>query len=72
MDMLSEESDTVLRIRKQDQDIVLVSNQEVTMQGVIYEKLKDSGTEYENFFDAVLPNATFPIEVVFCGRGTLK
>jgi hypothetical protein len=71
MDMLSEESNTVLRIRKQGQDIVLVSNQEVTMHGVIYEELKDLGTEYENFFDAILPHATFPLEVVFCGRGTL-
>ena len=69
---MSAESKTILSIRKQGQKIVRVTNDSVLMYGVVYEELSESGTEYENFFDAVLPYATFPVEVVFCGRGVLN
>ncbi|ACB60771.1 hypothetical protein Exig_1298 [Exiguobacterium sibiricum 255-15] len=69
---MSAESKTILSIRKHGQEIVCVTNDSVSMYGVVYEELSESGTEYENFFDAVLPYATFPVEVVFCGRGVLN
>ena len=68
---MTAESKKILSIRKQGQEIVQVTNDSVSMYGVLYEELDDSGTEYENFFDAVLLQATLPLEVVFCGRGTL-
>lgn len=67
---MSAESKTILSIRKDGQEIVRITNDSVSMYGVVYEELGESGTEYENFFDAILPHATFPLEVVFCGRGT--
>ncbi|MGE6556317.1 hypothetical protein [Exiguobacterium artemiae] len=70
--MKMDESKTILSIRKHGQEIVRVTNDSVSMYGVFYEELSESGTEYENFFDAVLPYATFPVEVVFCGRGVLN
>ncbi|MGX8237316.1 hypothetical protein [Exiguobacterium undae] len=68
---MSTESKTILSVRKQGQEIVRVTNDSVSMYGFVYEELSESGTEYENFFDAILSHATFPLEVVFCGRGTL-
>ncbi|MDW2887027.1 hypothetical protein [Exiguobacterium artemiae] len=70
--MKMDESKTILSIRKHGQEIVRVTNDSVLMYGVFYEELSESGTEYENFFDAVLPYTTFPVEVVFCGRGVLN
>lgn len=68
---MATETEVTLIIQKQGQGIVRVTNDCVSMYGVAYEELDDVGTEYENFFDAVLPNASFPVEVVFCGRDVL-
>lgn len=69
---MATEAEVTLIIQKQGQGIVRVTNDCVSMYGVAYEELDDAGTEYENFFDAVLPHASFPVEVVFCGRGVLE
>ncbi|WP_214775452.1 hypothetical protein, partial [Exiguobacterium sp. s11] len=69
---MATEAEVTLIIQKQGQGIVRVTNDCVSMYGVAYEELDDVGTEYENFFDAVLPNASFPVEVVFCGRDVLE
>ena len=69
---MATEAEVTLIIQKQGQGIVRVTNDCVSMYGVAYEELDDVGTEYENFFDAVLPHATFPVEVVFCGRDVLE
>ncbi|WP_370567774.1 hypothetical protein [Exiguobacterium abrahamii] len=69
---MATEAEVTLIVEKQGQGIVRVTNDCVSMYGTAYESLDDVGTEYENFFDAVLPYATFPVEVVFCGRGVLK
>ena len=66
------EAEVTLIIQKQGQGIVRVTNDCVSMYGAAYEELDESGTEYENFFDAVLPHVTFPVEVVFCGRDVLE
>ena len=68
---MATKAEVTLIIQKQRQGIVRVTNDCVSMYGVAYEELDDVGTEYENFFDAVLPHATFPVEVVFCGRDVL-
>jgi len=68
---MATKAEVTLIIQKQGQGIVRVTNDCVSMYGVAYEELDDVGTEYENFFDAVLPNASFPVEVVFCGRDVL-
>ena len=68
---MATKAEVTLIIQKQGQGIVRVTNDCVSMYGVAYEELDDVGTEYENFFDAVLPHATFPVEVVFCGRDVL-
>lgn len=68
---MATKAEVTLIIQKQGQGIVRVTNDCVSMYGVTYEELDDVGTEYENFFDAVLPNASFPVEVVFCGRDVL-
>lgn len=69
---MATEAEVTLIVQKQEQGIVRVTNDCVAMYGVAYEELDESGTEYENFFDAVLPHATFPVEVVFCGRDVLE
>lgn len=69
---MATEAEVTLIIQKQGQEIVRVTNDCVSMYGVAYEELDDAGTEYENFFDAILPYATFPVEVVFCGRDVLE
>lgn len=69
---MATEAEVTLIIQKQGQGIVRVTNDCVSMYGVAYEELDNAGTEYENFFDAVLPNASFPVEVVFCGRDVLE
>lgn len=69
---MATKAEVTLIIQKQGQGIVRVTNDCVSMYGVAYEELADVGTEYENFFDAVLPYATFPVEVVFCGRDVLE
>ena len=69
---MATKAEVTLIIQKQGQGIVRVTNDYVSMYGVAYEELDDVGTEYENFFDAVLPHATFPVEVVFCGRNVLE
>lgn len=69
---MATEAEVTLIIQKQGQGIVRVTNDCVSMYGVAYEELDDVGTEYENFFNAVLPHATFPVEVVFCGRDILE
>lgn len=69
---MATKAEVTLIIQKQGQGIVRVTNDCVSMYGVAYEELDDVGTEYENFFDAVLPYATFPVEVVFCGRDVLE
>ncbi|MFL0200508.1 hypothetical protein ACHFI2_07795 [Exiguobacterium acetylicum] len=69
---MATEAEVTLIIQKQGQGIVRVTNDCVSMYGVAYEELDDVGTEYENFFDAVLSHATFPVEVVFCGRDVLE
>jgi len=66
------QAEVTLIIQKQGQGIVRVTNDCVSMYGVAYEELDESGTEYDNFFDAILPRAMFPVEVVFCGRGVLE
>ncbi|UKS57650.1 hypothetical protein K6T22_07090 [Exiguobacterium acetylicum] len=68
---MATEAELTLIVQKQGQGIVRVTNDCVSMYRVAYEELDESGTEYENFFDAVLPNAAFPVEVVFCGRDVL-
>lgn len=68
---MATEAEVTLIVQKQGQGIVRVTNDYVSMYGVAYEELDDAGTEYENFFDAILPHATFPVEVVFCGRDVL-
>ncbi|QZY88127.1 hypothetical protein [Exiguobacterium acetylicum] len=68
---MATKAQVTLIIQKQGQGIVRVTNDCVSMYGVAYEELDDVGTEYENFFDAVLPNASFPVEVVFCCRDVL-
>ncbi|WP_235515872.1 hypothetical protein [Exiguobacterium sp. Leaf187] len=68
---MATKAEVTLIIQKQGQGIVRVTNDCVSMYGVAYEELDDVGTDYENFFDAVLPNASFPVEVVFCGRDVL-
>ena len=50
---MSAESRTILSIRKHGKEIVRVTNDNVSMYGVVYEELDESGTEYENFFEAV-------------------
>lgn len=69
---MATKAEVTLIIQKEGQGIVRVTNDCVSMYGVAYEELDDAGTEYENFFDAVLPHATFPVEVVFCGRDVLE
>ena len=68
---MATKAEVTLIIQKQGQGIVRVTNDCVSMYGVAYEELDDVGTEYENFFDAVLPHVTFPVEIVFCGRDVL-
>lgn len=69
---MATKAEVTLIIQKQGQGIVRVTNDCVSMYGVAYEELDDAGSEYENFFDAILPHATFPVEVVFCGRNVLE
>ncbi|WP_294746823.1 hypothetical protein [uncultured Exiguobacterium sp.] len=69
---MATKAEVTLIIQKQSQGIVRVTNDCVSMYGVAYEELDDDGTEYENFFDAILPHAMFPVEVVFCGRDVLE
>ena len=68
---MATKAEVTLIIQKQGQGIVRVTNDCVSMYGVAYEELDEGRTEYENFFDAILPHATFPVEVVFCGRDVL-
>ena len=69
---MATKAEVTLIIQKQGPGIVRVTNDCVSMYGVAYEELDDVGTEYENFFDAVLSHATFPVEIVFCGRDVLE
>lgn len=65
-------SDTLI-IRKENETIGMVDGQCITVWGIIKTEITDiyMRSEFHQFFDNVLSNAAFPIEVTFCGGGVL-
>lgn len=63
----------ILIIRKENETIGMVDGQCITVWGIIKTEITEiyPCSEFHQFFDKVLSEEAFPIEVTFCGGGVL-